>query len=391
MRDDFNSWLRHEKYTALLTIVCTLLPLLQNIDFSVKERCPFCAFLLERSYDLANIFFLLVTLVMLVNTDFLINRDEKKSEFLYQYVRRTFGVNCELYIHGPSSLFHRMNVSVKQFYYSWICVWCIWLILYVNRFVFCAFRFFCTEESGNMLSRLTHFSENILNLMNSFVLLFIYMVITISTTGAGLSSNSHKPMHIGVICLIFIAAVVLFVDLFSFSVDGSIYDDIQFWLRLFIGFIATISLIAVVGRLNSSYLNVPQWLMVGLYIYAATQMLYPMSYEELYNDPVTGGDVMIHQGTVIKQSVIINQGIINQGGTCRNFIQHIDINTNAVSKLLYVLSFGGKVCLFLMIRWIAQQKRFLFFLLQKANSMCESTAMLREFYKIYEGCPDKEK
>lgn len=83
MRDDFNFWLCHEKYTALLTIVCTLFPLLQNIDFSVKERCPFCAFLLEHSYDLANIFFLQVTLVMLVNTDFLINRDEIRVRYCW--------------------------------------------------------------------------------------------------------------------------------------------------------------------------------------------------------------------------------------------------------------------------------------------------------------------
>ena len=60
-------------------------------------------------------------------------------------------------------------------------------------------------------------------------------------------------------------------------------------------------------------------------------------------------------------------------------------------KTMYAFSFFGKVCLLLMIRWIAKQKRFLFFLVQKANCMSESSFMLRDFYKIYEGYPDKER
>ena len=48
---------------------------------------------------------------------------------------------------------------------------------------------------------------------------------------------------------------------------------------------------------------------------------------------------------------------------------------------MYAFSFFGKVCLLLMIRWIAKQKRFLFFLVQKANCMSESSFMLRDFIK----------
>lgn len=91
--------------------------------------------------------------------------------------------------------------------------------------------------------------------------------------------------------------------------------------------------------------------MIGLYLYEAVQMLYPLAYDRNIQIPYQKG----------------------------------------IEKTMYAFSFFGKVCLLLMIRWIAKQKRFLFFLVQKANCMSESSFMLRDFYKIYEGYPDKER
>ena len=43
---------------------------------------------------------------------------------------------------------------------------------------------------------------------------------------------------------------------------------------------------AVLGRLNTNYLNIPQWMMFALYLYAAVQMLYPMALNTTYHSPV---------------------------------------------------------------------------------------------------------
>ena len=66
----------------------------------------------------------------------------------------------------------------------------------------------------------------------------------------------------------------LAVYLFGYHhIDGETYQEIQYGLRLVISIVGCISLMAVLGRLNTNYLNIPQWMMFALYLYAAVQML----------------------------------------------------------------------------------------------------------------------
>ena len=77
--------------------------------------------------------------------------------------------------------------------------------------------------------------------------------------------------------MILIGTTFGLIDLFSI-VGCADYDRTQFFLRLFIGVIASMSIIMVLGRLNTSYLKIPQFLMMCLYLYATVQMLYPLVY-----------------------------------------------------------------------------------------------------------------
>lgn len=403
MKDNFYSWLRQEKFTILLALVCAFIPFLEHLN-QLFQSDKF--FLFGHLLEITNLLFIFATLILLIHTDFLINRDENKKKYLYQYVHKTFGVNCELYRYGEDSLFHRMNVGIKQFYYSWIGVWCIWLVLYINKLTYSVISVF-SSEIDHWFHHFNCFIENTLNLMNSCVLFFIYMVITMSTVNSGNPNDSRKSMHIGVVCLIFIFTIVLLVDLYSFFIrNEDIYGQIQFGLRIFIGIVAAVSLIAVVGRLNSSFLDVPQWLMIGLYLYAAVQMLYPFTYEKWESmDNEAGAQKELVEKKVLLHPLVVQGVQISE----KSYIESRDLKSEKDSTLkknekgdqiwqkelendiLYGISFFGKICLFLMIRWIAKKKRFLFFLVQKAHSLSESTAMWREFYKEYEGCPDKEK
>lgn len=355
---DFYAWLRRDKYTIILTILCTAIPLLSEIKFDIKSEV--IKFLWGHATDIINILFLLVTLIALTGTRFLINRDKKKSGELFAYVKLNFGENCLLFNAGEQKLFRQMSAGVSQFYYSWLLVWGIWLALYTVKFIF---EIYCEINKGECilwvfnvcyLEKLKNLIVNSLNLANSVVLFFIYLVITICTIDAKSVEIRQRALHIGVILLIFMTIIIFFVELFSQSLLYSSYTQIQFWIRLLVGIIATVAMVSVIGRLDSSYLCIPQWLIVVMYFYAGVQTFYPLLY------------------AISKYEI------------------YEIVGTKILESLVATISILGKFCLFLMIRWIATQKRFLFYLLQKANSKSESVAMWREFYKQYEGCPDKE-
>lgn len=344
MDDNFFDWLKHQKFTITLALICSFIPWLfsfeQVVDRLNRENgSPVLNFVLDHSFEVGNISFIFITLVMLIRTGLLIDKDDEKSERLYGYVRCVFGSNSKLARNSEKILFKRMQISIGQFYYSWLCIWIIWLLMYIGKFVYgIGNDFLCYDEE---VSRYVAFFENVLNLMGSFVFFFIYMVITISTVNTGsLSGDNKSKMHTAVVALMFIGFTCLSVDYFStFIGSPSIYENVQLGVRLVIGIIAAISIMAVLGRLNSSYLDIPQWLVMCLYLYASVQVLYP-------------------------------------------YMKDADL----LGKVVYSISFGGKICLFLIIRWIAQRKRFLFFLIHKANSLAESDEMLRKFNKSYDGC-----
>ncbi|WP_455668047.1 hypothetical protein [Phocaeicola sp.] len=350
MEDNFFNWLKHQKFTIILALFCAFIPLLfSNIGWSSEsmESHSDVKFLLDHSFEIGNIFFIFITLVMLIRTGLLIDKDDGKSEKLYEYVKNIFGSNSKLARNGEKILFKRMQIGIGQFYYSWLCIWVIWLLMYICKFVYgVESEFFCNNA---ITFRYIIFFENILNIIGSFVFFFIYMVITISTVDIGsLSGDNKSTMHIAVIALMFIGFTYLSVDYFStFICCPSRYANVQLGVRLVVGIIASISIMAVLGRLNSSYLDIPQWLVMCLYLYASVQVLYPFIADLNGADP---------------------------------------LEKNVLGKVVYGISFGGKICLFLVIRWITQRRRFLFFLLHKANSLAESDEMLRKFNKSYDGC-----
>lgn len=358
-KDSFSYWLRHQKFMVTLSVLCACLPLLLGTIAKIGH-VEFLKGNTDYVNNGFNILFVLVTLFMLARSSFLINKDTDKSIRLYKYVRDKIGGNSRLYNYGEDVLFHRMDLSLRQFYYSWLVIWVIWLIMYVGKLIY-KIEF----GAGNIHTFQNEcFFENTLNIINSFVMFFIYMVITISTVGVSYSGNNQSQMHTAVIFLIFLGICCILADYYStfLSIDyeGQLkYYKFQFGIHIFIGIIACMSMMAVLGRLNSSFLDIPQWLIVSLYFYAAIQMLYPFTLLEDY----------MHR-------------IELQSKTLYGYFQ-------VVIQALYFFAFIGKICLFLVIRWIMQRKRFLFFLIHKAHSLAESDDMLEEFNRYYEGYEEK--
>lgn len=365
--EGFYHWLKSQKFTIGLSMLCACLPLvLQGVGNSSNNT------LLNGLkggyvYNICNILFILVTLYLLTKSNFLINREADKSSRLFEYVKDRLGGNSHIYHYGEKVLFHRMDTSFKQFYYSWLVIWVIWLVMYVGQLMY---KLVAQPGSEQAFYNECLF-ENTLNLMNSCAMFFIYMVITISTVSTYSKKEGRSQMHTAVICLIFVAVALILLDYqitYTKHTNPFDYYKIELAIQLVIGIIASMSFMAVMGRLNSSFLDVPQWLIISLYFYATLQMLYPFTLLEKMIDP---------------QMAIINISDHKDQKAIHTYLVMI-------TKTLYVLAFFGKILLFIMIRWIMLKKRFLFFLLHKANSLAESDNMLIDFNNYYEGSEEKK-
>lgn len=368
-KDSFSYWLRTQKFTVTVSLLSACLPLILQAIADIKgtEILPFKTDYINNGF---NILFILITLFMLAQSSFLINKETDKSIRLYNYVRDKLGGNSLLYNYGEDILFHRMDLSFRQFYYSWIVIWVIWLIMYIGKL---CYKIELSTEVETELKNIYIFRneclfENTLNIINSFAMFFIYMVITISTVSVSFPGNNRSQMHTAVIFLIFLGTCCVLADYYSLFIGTDSeslqkYYKLQFGIHLFIGIIACMSMMAVLGRLNSSFLDIPQWLIVSLYFYAALQMLYPFALLEEY----------------------INR-IYPENKEMANLKEYF----GAVTQTLYFLAFLGKICLFLVIWWIMQKKRFLFFLIHKAHSLAESDGMLSEFNRYYERYEEKQ-
>lgn len=378
-KDSFYGWAQTNRYFIYLSIFCAFVPLIteqlmgwikgQPVSQAVpsphvSHEMSYLISMLEHQipFQFVNILFITFSLYKLARMKFLQVESPEKEKKLHEYVTNLFGENSTLARNTPGDLFKRINTGIKQFYYSWVIVWVIWLIMYIIKSVYTFYlinqelynKFLYTGCSdGQMLFQIENFLENNLNMLGSFVLFFIYMDITVSTVHVGtLTGKGRGNLQIGVFFMILIGTTFGLIDLFSI-VGCADYDRTQFFLRLFIGVIASMSIIMVLGRLNTSYLKIPQFLMMCLYLYATVQMLYPLVY------------------------------------TTSSGHFYVEFVTPTVTIVLNLLVFCGKVTLLLVLLWIARNNRFMFFLLHKANSLSDSTFMIRRFNKYYEGCPDK--
>lgn len=359
----FFVWLRHQRFTVILAVFCACIPFILEVVGKWPNWIPKD---IQFNYvsNICNIIFVFGCLLILANSDFLLNKDrDDKSKRILMYVKKKFGGNSLMHLEGEKNLFKRMEKSFRQFYYSWITVWIIWLILYVEKFIY----MLNLDNNSLSFSKNEYFFENTLNLINSFAMFFIYMVITISTVDKKTPANNLRQMYQFIIILSFLGACCILFDRYSLFIglsNENLYYEYQFYIHLFIGVIASMSMMAVLGRLNSSYLNIPQWLIICLYFYAALQMLYPFTILGDWIDKFS------------------NQYVYSTNDDSKK----IENSLKMIEDGIYICAFLGKICLFLTIRWVMQKKRFLFYLINKAHCLEESDDMLIEFNRYYERC-----
>ncbi|MTK52942.1 hypothetical protein [Paludibacter sp.] len=366
--NEFGEWIKGQRFTVFLAIFCAILPLLINPFVRLLGTPHFLSIIAKDDYlgmyiyDICNIMFIVAGLLVVTSSNFLLNsKDYDKAERLTRYVQDKFGSGSSLYLEGREALYQRMSKGCKQFYYSWVVVWIVWLILYIGKLIFIIrMDHFSYSPGLNSIDlyKIQGLFENICNLINSGAFFFIYLVITISTVKQAVPNHSLKEMHRYIIILLFLGLVCILFDFNALFVDGS--KSYYLWelvIQLIISLIASISMIAVVGRLNSSFMDIPQWMILSLYLYAALQMFYPLGLLNQY----------VSNEMVDDSSVVALQSALD-----------------IIYKGFYFCAFLGKICMLLTIKWIMSNNRFLFYSTHIAQVLAESEDMMKEFNRYYE-------
>ena len=419
---NFGTWLIQKKYKIILSLIFAIIPL--STEFNIALFKPVASegigitWLWEQiyynPYQIANIVLIFTTFIVLARSTKLMSKENDKKDAIHEYVRSVFGDSSTLAKNTPSDLYNRLRISIEQFYFSWLAVWVVWLLIYILKLIFAIYKYNIlpsseiTDISSWTAFRIECLLENSLNLTNSFIILFIYLVITTSTVNVGSLNKNNKSgskiMHTGVCVFFLIGIGCFFTDLFSIfeEISPIRYNNIQFFIRLAVGIIGTISLMAVLGRLNTNFLNVPQWMMFSLYLYAAVQMFYPITYNNNYYHPHLK-DIHIAESEKkenssyhyvnVNDSSLLNKISYKESQESEKKLNK-GVSTTALptnyaiglEPIFYFYALIGKICLCLVLCWVNKKNRFLFFLIHKANTLSDSEMMLRRFNKYYEGC-----
>ena len=347
MNGTFLDWLKNNERYDLVVAGCTLIvPIITLIlnFFSDADNALITSsryFNFELVLYACHIVFLIFALYSLGRMVIIPEYDIKNK--LYQYVANTFDSDSRIVKFRENRLYRAILTTCKQFLYSWLVIWSIWLLMYSNNFIYKLLGILDFNIVDNdYFERSSTLFNNTFNLANSLVFFFIYFVISESSAKETMNSASKKTLKDGLLALMIFIVPILFFDYYSLFCSD--YEIMQFYIKLSISIIATVSIIAVLGRLNSSFLLIPQCLIIGLYIYAAIQMLYPFLSANRYINDV--------------------------------------ISTAHMGRALLLVAFIGKICLYFVIRWIFHNNRFLFYIIHKSNSLYESGRMLKGFNMI---------
>lgn len=192
-----------------------------------------------------------------------------------------------------------------------------------------------------------------LDFMSSAVLFFIYLLLNDVTVRRKERNIRGKSMLDGIIVMVIIALFFIVPSLYSLTLSGECYYIIQFWIALLLGFVSAITFTLLLGKLNSLYLQLPDILLYGLYIYAIAQTLMPLSL--LCRFPQ-------------EMSIIKSENI-------------------GISQILYesfqTISLIGKMLLMLSILWITDKKRLVFYMIHRSLSLTSTPSALKTYNRYF--------
>lgn len=404
MFETYKDWYKSQRYDILLTIIPVLAGAILSFIWKTinliirKPDGTISCFINDilTNNDLQQAIFILITL-------FVLNRCRHsvyscltdKSAFI-RYMRNICKFTEEGRRENMLVFYEVVTTTVRHFFAAWFVIWALWFTNYFGQYLFDNFQksyaemclpkdksnqkaaaidkksptdsINCHTETYNYplnslqtdeslhnekKEKVSHAFSTSLDFMSSAVLFFIYLLLNDVTVRRKERNIRGKSMLNGIIVMVIIALFFIVPSLYSLTLSGECYYIIQFWIALLLGFVSAITFTLLLGKLNSLYLQLPDILLYGLYIYAIAQTLMPLSL--LCRFPQ-------------EMSIIKSENI-------------------GISQILYesfqTISLIGKMLLMLSILWITDKKRLVFYMIHRSLSLTSTPSALKTYNRYF--------
>jgi len=226
---------------------------------------------------------------------------------------------------------------VRYFYIAWLVVWFLWLAYYLGNY------FLAYQDNDD----LKFGYRQIVNFMNSSAMFGVYNIIGNASISMEKRLNSFTSYWFSLFgwFILFICCIVgILIDVNNpYTTIGLRAHSCVIVLN---AMFSIITMVLVLGKLNSVYLQIPRLFMWGLYFYAAIQAYTPLL-ESSYDTPFLSG-------------------------VCD------DLLVKVVIAMLPYITLLGKVFLMLVLCWVVDYKRLIFFVIHRSVTIDQTPRLLNE-------------
>lgn len=353
--ENTKKWYTDRKVDILITILPAFFGLLGIIIENLDDKA-FNTYSHILNIHLLQAVFILVTLFVLNRCRYRALDEISDRSPLYRFIRNL----CNMRDEGTESLekfCHVAETTIRQFFMAWLVIWGLWFAYYFGHFIFeYNVSVYAMSDCPADITpkRLSGFFMNLLDFLSSAVLFSVYLILNEVTVLRKERATPRKSFLDGVIILIMFAILFLAPSVFSLSAGAEAYREITVWVSLLLATISTVSFVLILGKLNSYYLQIPDVLLYGLYFYATAQAFEPLC--------------------VISEQYL-------QYGCCH--MPDLKSITGIIREIFPWVTLLGKIFLMLTLIWITEERRFVFYVIHRSQSITDSVKMLKSFNKYF--------
>lgn len=379
----FSQWMAENKYNALLAILSPVVASIIQSLFVLFTGIGWTTNVWIIIINISHFLFLSISLYHLGSRSYLKDVSEREKGANIESFIKDYLKSKTILENGPSFIFGVIRFTVKHFYFVWITVWLIWIVQYVAEIIY---PLLFDYEIANTLERVCmhfhFFFRNLLYISSTIAIFYIYFLL--SNIPVNVSEKEHEFKWTRNFIIFFLSVLSIFIicDFFGVFIEDKLkYTCFILTLTTLIGLFTCISIISVASRLNSPHLNVPVGIIVALNIYAAIQVLYPVT---------IGFEILNLSGDNCGFTNIFNElaqflGVDNyMYKPLKDRPKYIEYYYLGVSSIYNILTLIGQICLFFTIRWILDQRRLIFYILCRSKTISEHNDLLEHFNQKFE-------
>lgn len=307
---------------------------------------------------------------------------KEKEPRLLNFIKEKCNL-CEQSEEKAEGTLNVVKKIVTQFYYSWIILWCVFLLYYCGCLCFAILKQIGFDNLNNHILEITENTiNNALNYLSSSVLFVLFVILNSVTVSITERRTGRSGLISAIFIMIVFGCLIIFPTLFSFSLTGWSYFKLQFAISLFLGIYSALTFVLFLGKLNTN-LQIPRVIFYCLYVYALAQIFQFL---------------LISSNELLPLICNCHHEAINIGiGNCETpVIPHrCGCQCSIVTEILSVLdtfkivfhyiTFVGKIFLSLTMLWIVYDSKFIYFVLRQSQANTELSHRMNIFKDYMRG------